>query len=146
MLHVIVYAEIERGVGIGRRDDIPARPPAADMVERSEAARDVIGRIESRRSRGDEADALGRGGESGQERERLERGDRRAALQRLNGHVEDSQMVGHEERVELRSLQGLGEPLQMLKVEVGVGIGAGIAPPSRMNADRAHESAKMQLS
>jgi hypothetical protein len=67
-------------------------------------------------------------------------------FKRLNRHVEHSQMVGHEERVELSALQGLGEPLQMLKVEVGVGIGAGIAPPGRMNADRAHESAKMQLS
>ena len=55
-------------------------------------------------------------------------------------------MVRHEERVELSPLQGLGESLQVLEIEVGVGISAGVAPPRRMNADRPHERAKMQLS
>ncbi len=46
VLHVIVEAEVERRVGIGGRDDIPAGAPAADVIERGEAARDMIRRIE----------------------------------------------------------------------------------------------------
>jgi len=39
VLHVLVEAEIERGVRIGRRDDVPARTPAAQMIERGKARR-----------------------------------------------------------------------------------------------------------
>ena len=39
-------------------------------------------------------------------------------------------------------LQLLGEADQVLQVEVGVGVGAGIAPPGGMNADWAHERAE----
>ena len=56
VLHVIAHAEIERRVGIGGRDDIPAGAAAAEMIERSEPPRDVIGRVERGRAGGDEAD------------------------------------------------------------------------------------------
>ena len=52
-------------------------------------------------------------------------------------------MVGHEERVELSALEGLGEALEMREIEVRVRIRPGIAPPAavwiptgRMNAPR----------
>ena len=68
-----------------------------------------------------------------------------AALQRLDRHVQHGEMVGHEEGVELAALQRLREALQVREVEVGVGKGAGIAPGAGVDADRAHEGAKMQL-
>ena len=54
-------------------------------------------------------------------------------------------MVGHEERVEPAALERLGETLEMLEVEIRVRIGARIAPPAGMDADRAHERAETQL-
>jgi hypothetical protein len=54
-------------------------------------------------------------------------------------------MVGHEKRIEAAPFQGLGEPPQMRKIEIGVGKGAGISPGAGVNADGAHESAKPQL-
>ena len=64
MLHVIVEAEIERRIRVRGGDDVPARAPARDVIERGEAARDVIGRIERRRPRRDQPDALGRAGQA----------------------------------------------------------------------------------
>ena len=84
-------------------------------------------------------------GKRRQQRERLERRHRVAALQRLDRHVEHGQMVGHEEGVELRRLKRLREALQMGEIEIGVGIGAGIAPGAGVEADRAHEGAEPQL-
>ena len=54
-------------------------------------------------------------------------------------------MVGHEEGVEFGGLEPLGEALQMGEVEVGVGIGAGIAPGAGVEADRAHERTQPQF-
>lgn len=68
-----------------------------------------------------------------------------ASPQRLDRHVEHGQMVGHEEGVELRRLERLRETLQMREVEVGVGIGARVAPCAGMKTDRAHEGAETQL-
>ncbi len=59
MLHVILKAEIQRGIGIGCGDEIPAGAAAADVVERREFARDVIGLIEGGRCGGDKSDPLG---------------------------------------------------------------------------------------
>ena len=145
VVQVIVSAKVERGVRVGRRHDVPAGAASADMVERGEAARDVIGLVERGGRRRDEPDAFGGAGESGQQSERLERRHGRAPSQRLDRHVEHGKMVGHEERVELSALERLSEALQVLKVEVRVGIGAGISPPTRMNPHRAHEGAEAQL-
>ena len=46
MLHVVVEAEIQRRIRVRGGDDVPARAPAAEMVERGEAAGDVIGLVE----------------------------------------------------------------------------------------------------
>jgi hypothetical protein len=51
-------------------------------------------------------------------------------------------MVGHKERVEAPVFEGLSETLQVLKVEIRVGIGAGIASPTRLDAHGAHERAE----
>jgi hypothetical protein len=39
---VIFEPEIQRGVRVGGGDDVPARTSAADMIERGEAAGDMI--------------------------------------------------------------------------------------------------------
>ena len=101
VLHVLVEAEVQRGVRVGGGDDVPAGAAAADVVERGEAAGDVVGRVEGGRAGGDQADVLGRLRQRRQQGERLERGHRVAALQRIDRHVEHGQVVGHEEGVEL---------------------------------------------
>ena len=53
-------------------------------------------------------------------------------------------MVGHEERVEAAALQRLGEADEVVDVEVGVRVGAGVAPTGGVDADRAHEGAEAQ--
>ena len=98
----------------------PARPPLM-MVERGEAARDVIGLVEGGGAGGDEAEMLGDHRQRGQQRERLERGHGVAALERVDRHVEHGQMVGHEEGVELAALQRLGEPLEWARLKLASG-------------------------
>jgi hypothetical protein len=68
----VVEAEVLRRITPGAGDDVPAGAAAADVIERGEAARDVIGRIKGRRPGGDKSDALGRGGERGQQDGRVE--------------------------------------------------------------------------
>ena len=41
VVQVVVLAEVERGVRVGRRHDVPAGAASADMVERREAARGI---------------------------------------------------------------------------------------------------------
>ncbi len=145
VLDVVGQAEIERRVGVGGRHHVPAGPATADMVERGEAPGDVIGLVEGRRGGRDQADSLRHHGERRQQGQRLERGRGAAAPQRLDRHVQYGQVIRHEEGVEPRALQGLDEAAQVLEVEVRIGIGAGIAPPGGMDADRAHERTQMKL-
>ncbi len=51
-------------------------------------------------------------------------------------------MVRHEPGVEPAALQGLRKAYQVLEVEIGVGISAGIAPPCGVDADRSHKRAQ----
>ena len=51
-------------------------------------------------------------------------------------------MIRHEPGVEAALFQLLREADQVPQVEIGVGISPGIAPPSRVDARRAHESAE----
>ncbi len=145
VLPMLVPPEIPRFRRIAGGDEIPSRAPAADVVERGEFARDVIGLVIGRRRRGDEADALRHHRQRGQQGQRIERRDRRATLQRRHRHVQDRQMIGHEEGVELSLLQLLRKPHQVLQVEIGVRICARIEPPGGMDSDGTHESAEFQL-
>jgi hypothetical protein len=115
------------------------------MIERGETPGDQIGLLEGRRGGGDKTETAGRHGQNRQQRQRVERGHGMAALQRIERHVQHGQVIGHEESVELAALQRLREALQMRQIEIGVGIGAGIAPPAGMNGCRPHESAEPQL-
>jgi hypothetical protein len=88
---------------------------------------------------------LGCTGERREQRERLERRRRVAALERIDRQVQHGEMVGHEEGVELAALERLREALDVREVEVGVGKGAGIAPGAGVDRGRAHERAQPQL-
>ena len=145
MLHVLFQPEIERGVGIGGGDDVPARPAAADVIERREAAGDHVRRLEGRGGGGDQPEMFGRDGERRQQRQRVERGDGVAALQRFDRHVEHGEVIGHEERVELGVFQPLREAREVAQVEIGVRVGAGIAPGAGVNRRRSHECAELHL-
>ena len=79
--------------------------PAGDVVERGKAAGDVIGRVKGGRAGRDQADALGRARQRREQRERLERGHGMAALERIDRHVQDGEVIGHEEGVELAGLE-----------------------------------------
>ncbi len=82
VLHMFVAAEIQRGIGVRCGDEIPARAPFAQMIERCETPRDVKRLVERGRCRGDQANALGHGSERGQQREWLERRDQAARERR----------------------------------------------------------------
>ena len=145
MLHMLLQPEVQRRIGIGGGDEIPAGAPAADMVEGGEFAREVIGLVEGGGRRGDQAEMLGHDGQRRQQGQRIEGGDGGAALQRVHRHVEHGQMIGHEEGIEAPALQGLGEALQMGEVEIRIGKGAGIAPGAGMQAHGPHEGPQAQL-
>ncbi len=145
MLHVVVEAEIQRRIRVRGGDDVPAGAAAADMVQRREAAGDVIGLVEGGRCGGDQADPLGHGGERREQGERFERGDGVAALQRIDRHVQHGQMVGHEERVKFSTFQRLDETFEMRQVEIRVRKRAGVAPRPGVKADGTHERAEAQL-
>src|SRR5208282_5400369 len=55
-------------------DDVPAGPPAADVVQRGVFAGDMDRLVVGGRRGGDEADAGGLGGQRGHQRQRLELG------------------------------------------------------------------------
>ena len=145
VLHVLFEAEVQRGIGVGRGDDVPAGAAAAEVVERSKAPGNVIGHVEGGRAGGDEADVRGRLRQRRQQRERLERGRGVAALQRIHRHVEHGHVVGHEEGVELGGLELLNCLLDVREVEVHVGPGAGIAPRAGVDAGRPHEGVELDL-
>ena len=67
-----------------------------------------------------------------------------AALQRIHGHVQDGEMIRHEEGIEFRRLELLRESLEMSEIEIRVGIGAGIPPGPGVNAYRPHEGAEVE--
>jgi len=67
------------------------------------------------------------------------------AAQRLGGHVQHRQMIGHEEGIELRGLELLREARQMGEIEIRIREGARITPCARVETDGPHEGAEMQF-
>jgi hypothetical protein len=144
VLGMVREPEVPRRVGVRGRHHVPARPAAAEVVEGGEAPGDVVRLVVGGGRRGDEPDALRHHRERGQQRRGVERGHGGRALERLDRHVQHREVVGHEEGVELRRLEGLGEAREMGEVEVGVRVAARVAPPGGVDADRAHEGAEVK--
>ena len=142
VLPVLVAAEIPRLHRIAGGDEVPTGAAAADVVQRGELPRDVVGLVVGGGGGGDQPEPLRHHRQRRQQGERVEGGDGGAALQRLDRHVQHGQVVGHEERVEAALLQPTREAHQMLEVEIGVREGAGVAPGRGVDAHGAHERAE----
>ncbi|MNX85729.1 hypothetical protein D3C86_1175800 [compost metagenome] len=68
-----------------------------------------------------------------------------AAAQRLRGHVQHRQVIGHEECIEFRGLELFCETREMGEIEIRIREGAGITPCTRVETDGPHEGAEMQF-
>src|SRR4051794_14472506 len=71
VLHVVVGAEVPRFVLDLRGDEVPPLTAAADVVDRGEAAGDVVGLVVGGRRRCDQTDACRHRGERREQRRRL---------------------------------------------------------------------------
>src|SRR5580704_16605871 len=139
-------AEIARLVLLARGDQIPARPAAAQMIERSEFARDMERLVVAGRGGRHEADMRGVGGERREQRQRLEIGDiLRRAAQRLHMRLPHAEIVGQKHHVELAALRGAGDVEIMLEIDAGVRLRAGMPPRRHMMAGRIEEGAEPHL-
>src|SRR5260370_8435280 len=67
------------------------------------------------------------------------------ALERVERHIEDGQVVGHEEGGEFGAVEGVGEAFEMREVEIGIRESAGIAPGAGMDSRRPHEGGEPEL-
>ena len=65
---MLLEAEIEGGLGVGRGHEIPARATIADVVQRGELAGDMIRIIKGRRCGGDQAETFCQDRQSRQKR------------------------------------------------------------------------------
>src|ERR1700751_3796322 len=68
-----------------------------------------------------------------------------AALERVERHIEDGQMIRHEEGVEFAAFERLREAFEMREVEIGIRESAGIAPGAGMDGGRPHEGGEPEL-
>src|SRR5262245_36502184 len=68
-----------------------------------------------------------------------------ATLERVERHIEDGQMIRHEEGVEFAAFERLREAFEMREVEIGIRESAGIAPGAGVDGGRPHEGAEPKL-
>ena len=145
VLHVLVEPEVQRRVRIGGGDDVPAGAPAADVVERGEAARDVIGRVEGGRAGGDETDMP----VACDKADRSVNGSNDVTVWlRLSasiGMFSTAMWSAMKKASNLAVLQRLDAALDVREIEIHVRPGARIAPGAGVDARRPHEGAKVQL-
>lgn len=69
---LVLQTEVARRLGTGGGDDVPARPAAADDVQRGELTGQVVGRVVGGGGGGDQPDVLGGSRQRGQQGERLQ--------------------------------------------------------------------------
>jgi hypothetical protein len=115
------------------------------MVEGGEAAGDEICLLEGSGRCRNEAGVGRRNGDRRQQGRGVERSDRVAALERLDPHVEDGEVIGHEEGVELSALERLGGAHKMREVEIRVRKSARVASRDGVDRRRSHEGAELHL-
>ena len=124
-----VAVEVQRFGGGERGDEVPAGAAVADLVERGEEARHVIGLEIGRGHGGDEADLLRHDGERAQQGQRLEPRGRGGAAPGLDVVGAEGRVgVGGEQQVELAALGGAGDLGEMLERLARVNVDVRIAP------------------
>ncbi len=126
-----VEPEVRRRAFVIGRDDVPGDAPPGRVVERIEDAGDVVGVIERRRDRSDEADLLGDRRHAGDGDDRVERPGRTGA-----GIRSDGQRIGKKDGIERAAL---GDPCRFLIVgDIDIAEAASVRcpPGSRMRSGR----------
>ena len=130
-------AEIAGGVVVCRRDDVPARPPAGDVVERAKLAGNVVGFGEAGRHRAAKPDPRCLSGESGEQRHRLElvhvHREPAPGMQVLGAR---GRRIGDKEHVELAALSGLRDLAELADICRSCGIGVRMQPGGRVVSGR----------
>ena len=150
MRHVLVEAKILGLVLDLRGHQVPARAAAADMVDRHEAAGDVVGLVVGRGRGRDQADPARHHGQRGERRRRLELDGARefgaGALAACQGPAAGhAHRVLEEDRVELGGFRHLGDVGVLLEVHIGRGDRIGMTPAGQVIAGHAEEAAKTEL-
>ena len=145
VLHVFVQAEVLGLALTAGGDQVPARAAAADLVQRGELARHMIGLVVGGGDGGDQADLLGDGGQRRQQRERLEVVAARGARQGRQVGVAHADRVGQEDGVELGGLGAPGQIHVVAEVHGRVGLRAGVAPGGDVVAGLHQEGAELDL-
>lgn len=132
-------AEHGARLGVGRRDHVPARAPAGQVIERGEAAGDMIGLGISGRGGRRQSQSPRAHGQRGEQAQRLELADRGGMLVVARG-----KSVAQEEHVEPGRLRGCRDVLHQR--EVGrPRVCLRVAPAADMMAGRLHEDAEAHL-
>lgn len=125
---------------IGCGHDIPACPPAGDMVERGETARHMVGLGIGGRRGGGEAELLRPHGKRCQQGQRLELADGRGMLA-----VAGREAVAQEEHVEFAALGSRRDVLHQAEIGPSFDGGVGMPPATDVMAGRLHEDAEPHL-
>ena len=115
--------------GLVGGDEVPARAAMADVVERGELARQMIGLLIGGGGGGGEANVFRHHGQRGKQRERLEmRDELHRARDRFNVGFAGGVGIGQKNHVEFGALGGARGLDIMLNAGIGVGLRARMAP------------------
>jgi hypothetical protein len=133
-------AEILRRLRRACRDDVPAGAAAADVIQRSEQARQIVRLGVGRRSRCDQADPRGGRGNCREQSDRLE-----PETRRVTDVVGEYWAIGEEDRIELVRFGALRQLLIVGDVEDTFGCRCLVAPGSLVMTVRIDEEVEGKL-
>ncbi len=133
-------AEVLRGLRRAGGDDVPAGPPAADMIQRGEQPRQIIRFQIGRGRRRDQPDAAGDGGDRRQPCDRLD-----ARARRITDIVRQCRPVGKKHRIEFRELGALRQVLIIADVEHTLRRGPFVSPSRFVMTARINEQVQCKL-
>jgi hypothetical protein len=123
VLQYVGKTEVAACGRIGRGDRVPSGAAAAGEIERRETAGDVVGLVVGRRSRGDQADVAGGGGDGRQHDGRLQRHERTVV-----DPVGDPWRVRQKDRVQFAALGDFCDADVMADIKTGAWVALGQAP------------------
>ena len=121
--------EVLAGERVRRRDDVPRRPPARQVVERGQLAGQLVGLVVRGVERAGQPEVGRHPGQRGEDRQRVGPADDVEVVD-LAPLLAQPQPLGEEEEVELAPLGGLGEVDE--RVELDLALGRRVAPHARV--------------
>ncbi len=134
MVRVFAAAELARHRGVLSGDRVPARASAAEVVERREAAGQLVRFVVGRRGGADEADALGHGAH-----QRQRDGGIEGAAGALDPVLLIRDLLGEEYRMQLSGFGGAGAFHVERRGNVVGGFAVARHPRAEMKAQAMHE-------